>query len=41
MKADGVDKPKPEYRLLLMIWISPCVALGLFIYGWTVYYKVY
>ena len=41
MKADGVDKPKPEYRLLLMIWLSPCVALGLFIYGWTVYYKVH
>lgn len=41
MKADGVDTPKPEYRLLLMIWLSPCVALGLFIYGWTAYYKVY
>ncbi|KAL8770434.1 MAG: hypothetical protein Q9209_003860 [Squamulea sp. 1 TL-2023] len=41
MKADGVDQPKPEYRLLLMIWLSPCVALGLFLYGWTVYYKVH
>lgn len=41
MKADGVDKPKPEYRLLLMIWLSPSVALGLFIYGWTAYYKVH
>lgn len=41
MKADGVDKPKPEYRLLLMIWLSPCVALGLFIYGWTANYKVH
>ena len=41
MKADGVDKPKPEYRLLLMIWLSPCVALGLFMYGWTAYYKVH
>ena len=41
MKADGVEKPKPEYRLLLMIWLSPCVALGLFIYGWTAYYKVH
>ena len=41
MKSDGVDKPKPEYRLLLMIWLSPCVALGLFIYGWTAHYKVY
>ena len=41
MKADGVEKPKPEYRLLLMIWLSPCVALGLFIYGWTAYYKLH
>ena len=41
MKADGVDKPKPEYRLLLMIWLSPCVALGLSMYGWTVYYRVH
>jgi predicted MFS family arabinose efflux permease len=41
MKADGVSTPKPEYRLLLMIWLSPCVALGLFIYGWTAYYKVH
>ncbi|KAL8734067.1 MAG: hypothetical protein Q9181_003351 [Wetmoreana brouardii] len=41
MKADGVDKPKPEYHLLPMICLSPCVALGLFIYGWTAYYKVY
>ena len=41
MKADGVDKPKPEYRLLLMICLSPCVGLGLFIYGWTAYYKVH
>ena len=41
MKADGVDKPKPEYRLLLMIWLSPCVGFGLFIYGWTTYYKVH
>lgn len=41
MKADGVDSPKPEYRLLLMIWLSPCVALGLFIYGWTAYYNVH
>ncbi|KAI4142342.1 MAG: hypothetical protein L6R39_004979 [Caloplaca ligustica] len=41
MKADGMDKPKPEYRLLLMIWFSPCVPLGLFIYGWTVYHRVH
>ena len=41
MKADGLDKPKPEHRLLLMMWLSPCVALGLFIYGSTAYYKVH
>lgn len=41
MKSDGVTTPKPEYRLVLMIWLSPCVAFGLFIYGWTVYYKVH
>ena len=41
MKADGVDKPKPEYRLMLMIWLSPCVGLGLVIYGWTAYYKLH
>ncbi|KAB8079445.1 major facilitator superfamily domain-containing protein [Aspergillus leporis] len=41
MKADGVQQPQPEYRLLLMIWFSPFVGLGLIIYGWTAYYKVH
>lgn len=41
MKADGVSTPKPEYRLLLMVWLSPCVAVGLFLYGWTTQYKVH
>ncbi|KAB8230050.1 MFS transporter [Aspergillus alliaceus] len=41
MKADGVQLPRPEYRLLLMIWFSPCVAGGLFLYGWTAYYKIH
>ena len=41
MKAHGVDKPRPGYHLLLMIWLSPCVGLGLFIYGWTAYCKVH
>jgi hypothetical protein len=41
MKADGVQRPRPEYRLLLMIAFSPCVGVGLFIYGWTAYYKVH
>ena len=40
MQAVGMDKPKPEYRLLLMIWLSPCVGLGLYIHGWTTSYKV-
>jgi MFS family permease len=41
LKADGVQQPRPEYRLLPMIWFSPLVSLGLFIYGWTAYYKVH
>ncbi|EEP76068.1 conserved hypothetical protein [Uncinocarpus reesii 1704] len=41
MKADGVGQPRPEYRLILMIWLSPFVGVGLFIYGWTAYYKVH
>lgn len=41
MKRDGVTTVKPEYRLVLMIWFSPCVPAGLFIYGWTSYYKVH
>lgn len=41
MKADGVQQPRPEYRLLLMIWFSPCVGLGLILYGWTAYHKVH
>ncbi|RMZ78701.1 hypothetical protein DV737_g3770, partial [Chaetothyriales sp. CBS 132003] len=42
LTADGSQKSsKPEYRLLPMIWFSPLVAVGLFIYGWTAYYKVH
>ncbi|OJJ97691.1 hypothetical protein ASPACDRAFT_1858419 [Aspergillus aculeatus ATCC 16872] len=41
MKKDGVTQHRPEYRLLLMIYFCPCVAIGLFIYGWTAYYKVH
>lgn len=40
-KADGVQQHRPENRLLPMIWFSPLVSLGLFIYGWTAYYKVH
>ncbi len=41
LKAQGVDRPSPEQRLLPMIWFSPCVPAGLFFYGWTVEYKVH
>ncbi|TRX87740.1 hypothetical protein FHL15_011365 [Xylaria flabelliformis] len=41
MKAHGTEQPRPEYRLLLMIWFSPCVGFGLFIYGWTASYRVH
>lgn len=41
MKADRVQQPRPEYRLLFMIWFSPFVAFGLFLYGWTAYYQIH
>jgi uncharacterized membrane protein YczE len=41
MKADGVQQARPEYRLLFMIWFSPFVACGLFLYGWTAYYQIH
>lgn len=41
MKADTVDVPRPEYRLVLMIFISPLIAVGLIIYGWSAQYKVH
>ncbi|KAJ5753005.1 MFS transporter [Penicillium odoratum] len=41
MKADGVQQPRPEYRLVFMIWFSPFVAFGLFLYGWTAYYQTH
>lgn len=40
-KPDGTDKLPPEQRLVPMIWFSPAVAVGLFIYGWTAYYQVH
>ncbi len=40
-KANGLPAPRPEERLLHMIWFSPSVAVGLFIYGWTAEYKVH
>lgn len=41
MAADGTDTKRPEYSLILMIWFSPCVGLGLFLYGWTAEYRVH
>lgn len=41
MKKNGVTTVKPEHRLVLVIWFSPCVPAGLFIYGWATYYKVH
>ncbi|KAI1456330.1 putative MFS multidrug transporter [Annulohypoxylon moriforme] len=41
MKKEGLQQPRPEYRLLLMIVFSPLVGLGLFLYGWTTEYKVH
>lgn len=41
MKRDGTTTVKPEHRLILMIWFGPCIPVGLFIYGWTAYYKVH
>ncbi|GAB1313401.1 hypothetical protein MFIFM68171_03611 [Madurella fahalii] len=40
-KAGGLPGPRPEQRLLPMIWFSPFVAVGLLIYGWTAEYKVH
>ncbi|KAI5196060.1 MFS general substrate transporter [Aureobasidium subglaciale] len=41
MKAEGLQQPRPEHCLLLMIWLSPFVAVGLLIYGWSAQYKVH
>ncbi|KAI0452158.1 major facilitator superfamily domain-containing protein [Xylaria acuta] len=41
MAADGATRPKPEYRLILMIWFSPIIAGGLFIFGWTAQNQVH
>ncbi|KAH8204083.1 hypothetical protein TruAng_001765 [Truncatella angustata] len=35
LNSDGRDQPRPELRLILMIWFSPFVGLGFFVYGWT------
>ena len=40
-KAQGQPGPRPEERLLHMIWFSPSVAVGLFIYGWSAEYHAH
>lgn len=40
-KAQGLPGPRPEERLLHMIWFSPSVVVGLFIYGWSVEYHIH
>ncbi|KAK4500100.1 hypothetical protein PRZ48_008286 [Zasmidium cellare] len=35
---DGVIKP--EYRLPLLMYVGPCLPLGLLIYGWTAQYHI-
>ena len=39
-KRYGVEQPKPEYRLPLIIFARPFVSIGLFIYGWISGYHV-
>ncbi|KAI1179317.1 major facilitator superfamily domain-containing protein [Nemania sp. FL0916] len=41
MAADQTTSPRPEYRLILMIWFSPIMAGGLFIFGWTAQYRIH
>jgi hypothetical protein len=33
-------KPKPEYRLPLLMYGGPLLPAGLFLYGWTAQYQV-
>lgn len=40
-RMKGVDAPKPEYRLPLMIWLCPLIPVGFFFYGWTAEYKIH
>lgn len=41
MRIEDDQQPRPENRLLLMIYFSPLVGVGLIFYGWTVEYKVH
>lgn len=37
----GLEQPKPEHRLPLVMFAAPFIPAGLFIYGWTVEYHVH
>ncbi|TQV94381.1 hypothetical protein V2A60_002589 [Cordyceps javanica] len=39
--AENLGTARPEFRLVLMKWFAICIPVGLFIYGWTAYYKVH
>ncbi len=40
LTAKGDGEMKPEYRLPLMVYLTPVLPVGFFWYGWTAYYKV-
>jgi multidrug resistance protein len=40
-KKNGLERPKPEYRLPLTIFASPFIPAGLFLYGWTAQYHIH
>ncbi|KAL3496827.1 major facilitator superfamily domain-containing protein [Aspergillus germanicus] len=40
-RMQAASPPRPENRLIPMIWFSPFVGFGLFVYGWTAYYKLH
>ncbi|KAI1312690.1 putative MFS multidrug transporter [Xylaria venustula] len=41
MATDQSTKYRPEYRLIMMIWFSPIIGPGLFIFGWTAQYHIH
>ncbi|KAJ3579442.1 hypothetical protein NPX13_g1125 [Xylaria arbuscula] len=41
MAADQTNEHKPEYRLIMMIWFSPFIGGGLFLFGWTAQYQIH
>lgn len=40
MAAKNGGEMKPEYRLVLLVYTSPLIPIGLFIYGWTSQYHI-